>query len=423
MDDVTPKLYEVIKNSYDNAVSSNAKIKAVLNKINKGSATYEDALQYAKELGACLEKAFKANVSDVVLPDGKMYYNIAQRLVEPMVKSNYDKISKQCAAVQTALNQNANIGLKGIVPKYNEDKTKGIIDYVSNADKYSQVEESFLDSLSTNAKSVVDDSVRENADFHYQSGLSPKIIRTTSGKTCKWCQEVAGVYEYEDVKKTGNDVFRRHANCDCSVVYAPANGSRKMQNVYSKKWLSEDEKEKIAFRKTIGLQDERQLAAQRIQKVKELNSKLTAHQEDAINQYISSSSYNINEKLRQNLPLTDEENVFIINMDRALDKMPKYEGDLTRSLFFDYENDLNNFLEKHQVGNVVEYPAYTSATFGKVYNPNGQVQLYIPDSKNGRNISSFNSEEKEILYQRNSKFKVLDWFNYKGKIFIEIEEV
>ena len=88
----------------------------------------------------------------MVLPDGKMYYNIAQRLVEPMVKSNYDKISKQCAAVQTALNQNANIGLKGIVPKYNEDKTKGIIDYVSNADKYSQVEESFLDSLSTNAK-------------------------------------------------------------------------------------------------------------------------------------------------------------------------------------------------------------------------------------------------------------------------------
>ena len=60
MDDVTPKLYEVIKNSYDNAVSSNAKIKAVLNKINKGSATYEDALQYAKELGACLEKAFKS---------------------------------------------------------------------------------------------------------------------------------------------------------------------------------------------------------------------------------------------------------------------------------------------------------------------------------------------------------------------------
>lgn len=423
MDDIAPKLYEAIKSAYDKEISLNSKIKGLLTKINNGSATYEDALQYAKELGKCLETAFKVNISDDVLPDGKMYYNIAQRLVEPMVKNNYENIAAQCASVQTALNKKVNIGLKGIAPKYNEDKTKGIIDYVSNADKYSQVEESFLDSLSTNAKSVVDDSVRENADFHYKSGLSPKIIRTTSGKTCKWCQEVAGTYEYTDVKKTGNEVFRRHANCDCNVVYDPANGSKKMQNVHSKKWLTEEEKEKIEFRKTVGLFDEKQQAAQRIQKAKALSAKLTDSEEYAIGQYMGSPSYNINAKLRQNLPLTDEDNIFIMNLDKALEKMPKYEGDLTRSLIFNDENELNSFLKNHQVGAIVEYPSYTSATFGSIYNPKGEVQIYIPNSKNGRNISSFNTAEKEILYQRNSKFKVLDLFNHNGKIFIEIEEV
>lgn len=422
MDDIAPKLYEAIKGTYDKEISLNSKIKGLLTKINNGSATYEDALQYAKELGSCLETAFKVNISDDVLPDGKMYYNIAQRLIEPMVKSNYDSIAAQCVSVQTALNKNANIGLKGIAPKYNADKTKGIIDYVSNADKYSQVEKSFLDSLSTNAKSVVDDSVRENADFHYKSGLSPKIIRTTSGKTCKWCQEVAGIYEYAEVKKTGNDVFRRHANCDCNVVYDPANGSKKMQNVYSKKWLTEEEKEKIAFRKTVGLLDEKQQAAQRIQKAKALSAKLTDSEEYAINQYMSSPSYNINAKLRQNLPLTDEDHAFIMNLDKALEKMPKYEGDLTRSLIFDNENELENFLKGHQVGSVIKYPAYTSATFGNIYNPKGEVQIYIPNSKNGRNISAFNDSEKEIIYQRNSKFKVLNLFDYNGKTLIEIEE-
>jgi len=48
----------------------------------------------------------------------------------------------------------------------------------------------------------------------------------------------------------------------------------------------------------------------------------------ALNQYISSKSYILNEKLRQGLPLTDEENNLIMNLDSALDKMPKYQGNL-----------------------------------------------------------------------------------------------
>lgn len=44
------------------------------------------------------------------------------------------------------------------------------------------------------------------------SGKHPRVIRGTSGKTCKWCQSKAG--EYSDPPA---DVFHRHGGCDCPI--------------------------------------------------------------------------------------------------------------------------------------------------------------------------------------------------------------
>lgn len=232
--DIVPELLKKIQNQFQEQVKNNKKIQSILLKQQKGTIDYADTLEFAKEMGEMLKDGIKANVSEEILPDGKMYYNIAQRILEPTLKNNFDVISKQCEDTQNALNRNANIGLKSAKLEYNEEKTKSIVDYISNADKYSQRENSFLGAIVTNAKSIVDDSVRNNAELHYNSGLSPKIIRTARGKTCKWCQQMAGIYDYKDVKNTGNDVFRRHANCDCTVIYDPGDGS-KAQNVWNKK--------------------------------------------------------------------------------------------------------------------------------------------------------------------------------------------
>lgn len=45
-----------------------------------------------------------------------------------------------------------------------------------------------------------------------QSGKFPRVIRTTNGKTCKWCQSLAGEYENPSA-----DVFKRHGGCDCNI--------------------------------------------------------------------------------------------------------------------------------------------------------------------------------------------------------------
>ena len=153
-----------------------------------------------------------------------------------------------------------------------------------------------------------------------------------------------------------------------------------------------------------------------------LKPKLTEQEVGAINTYISGDSYKINDFLRTGAVLTPFYKEVITNLDNALSKMPCYSGDLSRSLQFNDEESLQAFLSDYVVGSEVTYPAYTSTKFGDTYNPDGQVQMYILDSSTGRDISNFNQGELEVLYGRNSKFKVLYVIQEKGKYEIYLEE-
>ena len=254
MQELSKELYQKIKDTYESEIKNSSKIKTLLDKMSRENANYQDAMDFSIEIGKCLEKSFSKNISASILPNEMMQYSLAKEIIEPILKENYSIIAKQCMNVQAALNKAANIGLKAIKPEYKKDKTEGIINYVSSS-KYDKIEKSFIDSLSTNSKSIVDDSVRENADFHYKSGLSPRIVRRSNGKCCKWCQEQVGVYDYKDVKNKGNDVFRRHANCNCTVTYDPGDGSKKIQDAWSKKWNDIPKSDKIDLTKRLHKED------------------------------------------------------------------------------------------------------------------------------------------------------------------------
>lgn len=102
-----------------------------------------------------------------------------------------------------------------------------------------------MNALETNmvnySMSVVDDSVKTTAEYQFKAGMVPKIKCIMHGfKPCKWCQALAGTYEYPDVP---DDVYRRHQNCYCTVIYTPV-GSKRSQDVWSKKLEKERDFEK-----------------------------------------------------------------------------------------------------------------------------------------------------------------------------------
>ncbi len=116
----------------------------------------------------------------------------------------------------------------------------------------------------------------------------------------------------------------------------------------------------------------------------------------------------LNESLRNGTELTAEQESLMKGLDTALDKAPTYSGTLKRSLQFRSEEDRDRYLELHKKGNTVEYKEFISTTKNSEdYNPDGDVQVTIIDSKAGKDISYFNHDENEVLYGRNSKFLVL----------------
>lgn len=74
-----------------------------------------------------------------------------------------------------------------------------------------------------------DQYVEANVKFRSRAGMKEVIIRRQLGKCCKWCADLAGIYEYGDHP---DDIFRRHDNCKCMVTYKDESG---YTDVWSKK--------------------------------------------------------------------------------------------------------------------------------------------------------------------------------------------
>lgn len=146
--------------------------------------------------------------------------------------------------------------------------------------------------------------------------------------------------------------------------------------------------------------------------------------------YKSFESYTINEALRNVKDvseLTSVQQEFIKKMDSALDKMPKYEGDLIRTVNFsdwpDCDERTADFVKEFIPGKNIQTRQYWSTSKIEGYDDEAGVKIYIQNAKNGRDISSVGLDESEVLYERNTEFLVADKVFQGGKWYILIEEV
>lgn len=115
------------------------------------------------------------------------------------------------------------------------DRTQGILNRASEAEKFSGVRWILGDGVITNyMQSFVDETMKRNAEFQSRAGVSPKIVRKSPTKCCPWCDALVGEYKYPD--DVPDDVYRRHDNCNCIVEFYPGDGTK--QDVWTKQWDS-----------------------------------------------------------------------------------------------------------------------------------------------------------------------------------------
>lgn len=224
MEDVSPKLVAEIRKIFRANIGASPAIRALEEKIGGGKATYADAQQYARLLGETLSQAFESVLTADALPDGKMYWNIANKVIAPMMAEGHGMVVDETAIIQNALNRKAGLGLKAQTVPLNRERLDGILNKAASAENFGEVQQILQEPVPNFMQSTVDDMARANAEFHWECGLSPKIVRKAAFNCCKWCNQLEGSFKYpEDIP---DDIFRRHNFCRCSVEYDPSNGSR-----------------------------------------------------------------------------------------------------------------------------------------------------------------------------------------------------
>lgn len=230
--DIVPSLLESIQRSFFEKLERNKQIKRVKKLIIDGDATYEEAQIYAVELGKILSESYEEHITVEVLPDGRMYFNIADRILSPTLKNNYTMTVEVTAEIQEQLNHKAGFRLKAVEPKVDVDRIEGIVNRISREVNFEDIAWILKEPIINFTQSAVDETLKQNVDFQGRSGVKAKIIRTAYGADpCDWCLSLEGTYEYPNVPQ---DVYRRHENCRCGVEYH-VDGRR--QNVWTKHWL------------------------------------------------------------------------------------------------------------------------------------------------------------------------------------------
>lgn len=164
-------------------------------------------------------------------------------------------------------------------------------------------------------------------------------------------------------------------------------------------------------------------------KVKELQNQIESSKIDlsndeqyAINQYISSDSYKINEGLRNNISLSKIQREMVKNLDKALDKMPDYSGNIVRMMEIRDKKALRKFINSNRIDEIQKWNEYLSFSNRTDYNSKANVEIWVKSNK-AKDITKYNKNESEILYKRNSKFKTLDKQKIGDKYYILWEEV
>lgn len=237
MEDIVPSLLEEIRTEFTRLVENDEYIIKLNGRIRDGTATLHETSLYARKLGDHLSDVLQNTLTEDVLPDGRMYYNISERIITPMMKQNFDLTSAKAEEVQRLIDSKSGIGLNPIKADFPEARVKQIVDSLTEEGvEFETIQKRMGEPIRNCSQSFFDDFIQANALYRAQAGFKTTIKRTLVGGACPYCVRLAGSYDYGEEPK---EVYKRHDSCRCTVTFLT---EKSFQNVWSKKKYSYDGK-------------------------------------------------------------------------------------------------------------------------------------------------------------------------------------
>lgn len=214
--------YEDIRGPFLDELGKDKQAQELLALINAGEGTYATASEYAAYVGDCLARVLREYAPTTDISEWDL-----ENLIPQSLGLDHSIVSEACERVQMNLYSDAGLGMKYVTPAFDTSRAYGIVTELRNNPEFVNIADTFYDQIANFSQNVVDESIRTNASvLSRATGISSRVIRIAEHGACPWCLKVAGNYDYEDVKGTGNDVWRRHENCRCTIDYVTERNGR-----------------------------------------------------------------------------------------------------------------------------------------------------------------------------------------------------
>ena len=131
-EDIVPALYEKIKSDFASEVKNNADIQEFIKRVSEETAAKEEVSLYAADLGKCASLALQKNLTEYNLPNGRLYWNIAERTIIPILKEVHESISSMAIAVDEYEDRGKGIGIKSQKADFPEQRIRDLVDKMVN---------------------------------------------------------------------------------------------------------------------------------------------------------------------------------------------------------------------------------------------------------------------------------------------------
>lgn len=222
MEDIAPELYNRIQGEMKRMLAHAGNVTGLEKKIRMGKATQRDVSKYADIVGQAASRAFKSVIKLENLPDGKLYWNIADKTIGQTLSGIYNDVNK-VAAIQMRgddIKKGFKLGIKqGITP---DKRIRDVLNMVVGQTTQEQLDNAMTDPVISTARKFYDDFQRANGNVREALGFGEVVIRhyddvgLHNGKTpCEWCLARQGTFSMQEAHELG--VFERHPGCGCNI--------------------------------------------------------------------------------------------------------------------------------------------------------------------------------------------------------------
>lgn len=223
--DVAPEMLEKLLKQIDSRFENDKQIQKFLKKEIKTGFRGEASL-LCEKVGKFGSDAFIQFVLEGNLPNGELYWNIAERTYIPMMEHINDYVNQIAMADDKAMQKAIRTNIKPTASKLDEERVKSSLEQLLSLD---------ADLRANNARRIIpnvtqsmyDDFVKLNIERKSKLGLESYIVRIAESNCCDWCAKLEGRYRY---KSEPQDVYHRHDKCRCTVEYYCTRGKQNVWN-------------------------------------------------------------------------------------------------------------------------------------------------------------------------------------------------